>query len=105
MEANGLPTPVFNFLKRVTLFQIATISSDNLSMQATPLNSTSRYGLADLEQVTDVINKQFAEVFERNKIVTKVREFMRNAAVDGDGRLIGANIRKMADTSVSAIFG
>lgn len=85
VEANGLPTPVFNFLKRVTLFQIATISSDNLSMQATPLNSTSRYGLAALEQVTDVINKQFAEVFERNKIVTKVREFMRNAAVDGDG--------------------
>lgn len=85
VESNGLPTPVFNFLKRVTLFQIATISSDNLSMQATPLNSTSRYGLADLEQVTDVINKQFAEIFERNKIVTKVRQFMRNAAVDGDG--------------------
>nr|DAG29102.1 MAG TPA: portal protein [Caudoviricetes sp.] len=85
VEANGLPTPVFNFLKRVTLFQIATISSNNLSMQATPLNSTSQYGLSDLEKVTDVINKQFAELFERNKIVTKVREFMRNAAVDGDG--------------------
>lgn len=85
VEANGLPTPVFNFLKRVTLFQIATISSNNLSMQATPLNSTSRYELGDLEQVTDVLNKQFAELFERNKIVTKVREFMRNAAVDGDG--------------------
>lgn len=85
VESNGLPTPVFNFLKRVTLFQIATISSDNLSMQATPLNSTSRYGLSDLEKVTDVINKQFSEIFERNKIVTKVREFMRNAAVDGDG--------------------
>lgn len=85
VESNGLPTPVFNFLKRVTLFQIATISSNNLSMQATPLSSTSRYGLSQLEQVTDVINKQFAELFERNKIVTKVREFMRNAAVDGDG--------------------
>lgn len=85
VESNGLPTPVFNFLKRVTLFQIATISSNNLSMQATPLNSTSRYELCDLEQVTDVLNKQFAELFERNKIVTKVREFMRNAAVDGDG--------------------
>ena len=85
VESNGLPTPVFNFLKRVTLFQIATISSNNLSMQATPLNSTSRCELGDLEQVTDVLNKQFAELFERNKIVTKVREFMRNAAVDGDG--------------------
>ena len=85
VESNGLPTPVFNFLIRVTLFLIATISSNNLSMQATPLNSTSRYELGDLEQVTDVLNKQFAELFERNKIVTKVREFMRNAAVDGDG--------------------
>lgn len=85
VESNGLPQPVFNFLKRVTLFQIATISSDNITMQATPLASTSEYTLGDLEKVTDVINKQFAEVFERNKIVTKIREFMRNAAVDGDG--------------------
>ena len=85
VESNGLPTPVFNFLKRVTLFQIATISSDNISMQATPLSSTSEYSLGDLEQIADVVNKQFAELFERNKVVTKVREFMRNAAVDGDG--------------------
>ena len=85
VEANGLPTPVFNFLKRVTLFQIATISSDNISMQATPLSSTGKNSLGDLEQFCDVINKQFAELFERNKIVTKTREFMRNAAVDGDG--------------------
>ena len=85
VESNGLPTPVFNFLKRVTLFQVATISSDNISMQATPLASTSEYTLEDLENVTDVINKQFAELFERNKIVTMTRTFMRNAAVDGDG--------------------
>lgn len=85
VEANGLPTPVFNFLKRVTLFQIATISSDNISMQATPLSSTGKNSLGDLEQFCDVINKQFAELFERNKIVTKTREFMRDAAVDGDG--------------------
>ena len=85
VEANELPTPVFNFLKRVTLFQIATISSDNISMQATPLSSTGKNSLGDLEQFCDVINKQFAELFERNKIVTRTREFMRNAAVDGDG--------------------
>lgn len=85
VEANGLPTPVFNFLKRVTLFQIATISSDNIAIQATPLSSTSAYSLGEIEQISDVMNKQFAELFERNKIVTKTREFMRNAAVDGDG--------------------
>lgn len=85
VEANGLPTPVFNFLKRVTLFQIATISSDNIAIQATPLSSTSAYSLGEIEQISDIMNKQFAELFERNKIVTKTREFMRNAAVDGDG--------------------
>ena len=85
VNANGNPTPTFNFLKRVTLFQVATVSSDNISMQSTPLNSTSRYSLDELEKLCDVINKQFAALFERNKIVTKIREFMRNAAVDGDG--------------------
>lgn len=85
VNANGNPTPCFNFLKRVTLFQVAQVSSDNISMQATPLASTSQYSLGDMERVSDVINKQFAALFERNKIVTKTREFMRNAAVDGDG--------------------
>ena len=85
INANGNPTPTFNFLKRVTLFQVATVSSDNITMQATPLSSTSRYSLGDMERVSDVMNKQFKALFERNKIVTKTREFMRNAAVDGDG--------------------
>ena len=85
VQANGNPTPTFNFLKRVTLFQVATVSSDNIAMQATPLSSTSRYSLGDMEKVSDVMNKQFRALFERNKVVTKTREFMRNAAVDGDG--------------------
>lgn len=87
VEANGLPKPVFNFLKRVTLFQIATITSDNLSMQATAMASTSKYDLFSVEQVADFVNKQFESVFERNRIVAMLREYMRNAAVDGDGCL------------------
>lgn len=87
VEANGLPTPVFNFLKRVVLFQVATITSDNIAMQASPLASTSRYDLWDIDQVADVINKQFKSIFERCQLVGLLREYMRNAAVDGDGCL------------------
>lgn len=87
VESNGLPTPVFNFLKRVTLFQVATITSDNLTMQASPLTSTSQYTDKQLEQITDIINRQFEAIFERNRIVTQLRQFMRNGAVDGDGCL------------------
>ena len=87
VEANGLPTPVFNFLKRVVLFQVATITSDNIAMQASPLASTSQYDLWDIDQISDVLNKQFQSIFERNQLVGLLREYMRNAAVDGDGCL------------------
>jgi hypothetical protein len=33
----------------------------------------------------EIINHQFAAIIERNRIITKTREFLRNAAVDGDG--------------------
>lgn len=85
VEANGLPTPVFNLLKRIVLFQVATITSDNIAMQASPMASTSRYDLWSIDQIADVINKQFASIFEQNQLVGQIREFMRNAAVDGDG--------------------
>jgi hypothetical protein len=85
VEANGLPTPTFNFLKQVVLFQVATITSDNLAMQATPLPSASPYTERQLEKIAEIINHQYAAIIERNRIVTKLREFLRNAAVDGDG--------------------
>lgn len=85
VKANGNPTPVFNVLKRVTSFQVAKITSDNFAIQVTPLSSTSKYSLGDVEKITDVINKQFASLVERNKLVSKTRVFTRNAAVDGDG--------------------
>ncbi len=85
VEANGNPTPTFNFLKRVTLFQVASVSSDNITMQATPFSGVSRLGRQELERVADVVNRQFDILFERNRIASLTRAFMRNAAVDGDG--------------------
>ena len=35
----------------------------------------------------DILNDQFAAIFERNQMGGKIREFCRNAAVDGDGCL------------------
>ncbi len=87
VEAGGLPTPVFNFLKRVVLFQVATITSDNLAMQASPLTAADRFSLWELEQAAEVVNGQFRSIFERNQLTALLREFMRNAAVDGDGCL------------------
>ena len=85
VQANGLPTPTYNFLKQVVNFQVATITSDNMAINVSPLTSASPYSDKELEQITDMINHQYAAIIERNHFVGQLREFMRNAAVDGDG--------------------
>ena len=56
VQAKGLPTPVFNFLKRVVLFQVATITSDNMTLQAAPLLPTAQFPPARLEEITGVLS-------------------------------------------------
>lgn len=85
VRSNGLPTPVFNFLKRVVLFSVANVSTDNLKLHAKPLPSSGNVPTAVLEQLADILNDQFSAIFERNEMGGCIREFCRNAAVDGDG--------------------
>lgn len=83
VQANGLPTPVFNFLKKVTLFTVAGCTTDNLKMQAVPLGNSGKKGA--FYHITKVVNNEFEALFEHNRVGSLVREYMRNAAVDGDG--------------------
>lgn len=85
VQSNGLPTPVFNFIKRIVLFVVASTATDNLKMAASPLSSTGALDIGGVERITQVITTQFSVVFEQNKLGKQLREFMRNAAVDGDG--------------------
>ena len=87
VRSNGLPTPVFNFLKRVVLFSVANVSTDNLKLHAKPLPSSGKASTRVLELYSDILNDQFAAIFERNQMGGKIREFCRNAAVDGDSCL------------------
>lgn len=85
VEANGLPTPTYNMFKRIINFQVSTITSDNLAIRAVPMPSTSRLTMRELERIADIVSQQFAAIVKRNRIVGKNREFLRNAAVTGDG--------------------
>lgn len=85
VEANGLPTPTYNMFKRVINFQVSTITSDNLVIRAIPMPSTSKLAMKDLERIADIVSQQFAAIVKRNRLVAKNREFLRNAAVCGDG--------------------
>lgn len=85
VEANGLPTPTYNMFKRVINFQVSTITSDNLVIRAIPMASTSSLTMKQLEKVAEIVSQQFAAIVKRNRLVAKNREFLRNAAVTGDG--------------------
>jgi len=127
VQSNGLPTPVFNFIKRIVLFLVASTATDNAKMSASPLlpampaqyggrtlgapagaqrsgsggertsagvselsplgGSEGYGGREDAEQICQVVNAQFEALFEQNKVSKLVRDFMRNAAVDGDACL------------------
>lgn len=87
VKSNGLPTPVFNFLKRVVLFSVANISTDNLKLNAKPLRSSGNVTAETLETYSEILNDQFEAIFELNKVAGLIREFCRNAAVDGDACL------------------
>lgn len=87
VKSNGLPTPVFNFLKRVVLFSVANVSTDNLKLHAKPMQGSGQVPSRALEVLSGILNDQFAAIFEQNKMGGLIREFCRNAAVDGDGCL------------------
>ena len=83
--SNGLPTPTSNILKQIVLYQVASIGSDNLAMQATPLKASGSN--KRLELISRIVSNEFDALFERNDVVGLGREKLRNAAVDGDGCL------------------
>lgn len=83
VPSDNLPTPQINILKRVGLFTIATIVSDNIKVTSTALAST--VGTSQYKDMMRIINDEFEAIFERNKVASLIRQFARNAAVDGDG--------------------
>lgn len=85
VASNGLPTPVFNILKQIVLHQVATITSDNFTISATPLRANSND--KRLEMLAQVANTELRALFKINKLPSLARIMMRNAAVDGDGCL------------------
>ena len=85
VNANGLPTPVFNFIKRVVLFCVASITTENVKMQASPMSAAVDQKQAG--RAADIANRAFERLFEFNRITDQMREYMRNAAVDGDSCL------------------
>lgn len=85
VQSNGLPTPTYNMFKRVINFQVSNITSDSMAIQVSTLPGVSQYSSKGLDDICVTVNKQVKAIMERCKIISKNREFLRNAAVTGDG--------------------
>ena len=81
--ANGLPTPVFNILKRVVGFVIATITTDNLKVNVTAFANSLNTG--SYQECVRIVSEEADALMKHNDVPALVRELARNAAVDGDG--------------------
>lgn len=80
VRANGLPTPVINFIKRVTLFVIASNTSDKLEFKATVLSDEKQ----GRELAEKALNSELKRIAKSQRLSRFAREFFLNAAVDGD---------------------
>ena len=77
--SNGLPTPVFNFIKRVVNFLVASVAADRLAIRATAHANRGADG------AEDAVNNALDAIVEETDLGSLVRRMVRNAAVDGDG--------------------
>lgn len=80
VNAPDLDKPVINILKRVVLFFVSSIVSDDISADLSMFGSID----PEQEQALRVIRQQIDRVIEKNKVKDKNRTAIRNAAVDGD---------------------
>lgn len=79
VNAPDLNKPVFNIMKRVISFYVATIVSDDIGVHITPLDDTPATKI-----MSDIIAGEAEKILERTKCTTKLRTNMSNCAIDGD---------------------
>ena len=66
VEANGLPTPQINILKRVVGFIVANITADNIRVTSSALANT--VGTNNYKQLVEIVNEELDAIIERNNI-------------------------------------
>lgn len=82
VDAPDLDKPVFNMLRRIVTFFIASVVSDDIGVQVSTFEQ-------DLQEapVLGMLSAEFGRVMENARVKPKLREVVRDAAVDGDGCL------------------
>jgi hypothetical protein len=81
VDAPNLPKPVFNILKRVITHKMAYLLSDNVAMTITP----NEFANGDQILLCKGMDSIFKNIIDKSMLVSKLKEVLRDAAVDADG--------------------
>jgi hypothetical protein len=88
-NADDLPQPVFNIIKRVLTFKVASLTSNNVSIQLEPLE----YDESKLEEdermqnevnASELATAEIQNIFEKYNMENRIRDGLFDAANTGD---------------------
>lgn len=78
--SNGLPTPVFNVLKRVMGYKVASIMQND-----TKIKYRMETGTPQQKQAVELLNKLAANSWEKLKMEASAEHILRDGFIQGDG--------------------
>ena len=87
VQADGLPKPVFNIIKRVKQFKIASLKADNISISLQPMEyrpQTNDLLMQQKVKNTDLANAEIKNVLENIKFDAKSRTLLGDGFDTGD---------------------
>ena len=87
VQADGLPKPVFNIIKRVKQFKIASLKADNIALTIQPMEYRPQSDDANMQEKvknTDLANAEIKNVLEQVKFDAKSRTLLSDGFDTGD---------------------
>ena len=78
-NTGGEELPVLNFIAPVIKYKVAVVSQNSMTAKYSDMDNA-----ADLTQIYDLLNKNFAQSWEKSKMESKTWEIIKNAAIQGD---------------------
>lgn len=84
LEAENMPKPVFNLIKRVITFQVASLTAAKTKIHFEPLLNADNGDNAQLTP-SDFANAQVSNLFEKFKMDFRIKDALFDAAITGDG--------------------
>jgi len=84
IDAENMPKPVFNIIKRVITFLVASLTSTKTKIHFEPL--TGLEGMSELDDAS-IANAQVNNLLEKMKFDIKIKDLLFDAAITGDACL------------------